>query len=180
MEADNFTKPYIIDTASGERLDLNNPLPENIQIEDVAGELSKVCRFGAQGHLGQRPPGEGGRPLVVSDRGRRFLRQRAEARRQADPPAGAYPDGARCTITWSARPTLVPARPRASTRGATGPGRPRSGWPSSCSGCCATQSCYARRTNVRQRTRDAGCDAPTGKRRGIVACCGASRTNERG
>jgi uncharacterized protein len=48
MEADNFTKPYIIDTASGERLDLDNLLPENIQIEDIAGGLSKVCRFGAQ------------------------------------------------------------------------------------------------------------------------------------
>jgi 5'-deoxynucleotidase YfbR-like HD superfamily hydrolase len=39
---------YVIDTASGERLDLDNPRPEDIRIEDVAGGLSKVCRFGAQ------------------------------------------------------------------------------------------------------------------------------------
>ena len=44
----NFTKPYIIDTASGEKVDLDDPQPENIRIEDVAGGLSKVCRFGAQ------------------------------------------------------------------------------------------------------------------------------------
>jgi uncharacterized protein len=48
MEADDFTKPYIIDTTSGVRLDLDNPRPEDIRIEDVAGGLSKVCRFGAQ------------------------------------------------------------------------------------------------------------------------------------
>jgi 5'-deoxynucleotidase YfbR-like HD superfamily hydrolase len=30
------------------RLDLDNPRPEDIRIEDVAGGLSKVCRFGAQ------------------------------------------------------------------------------------------------------------------------------------
>src|ERR687897_308809 len=41
-------KPYIIDTSSGKRLDLDNPRPEDIRIEDVAGGLSKVCRFGAQ------------------------------------------------------------------------------------------------------------------------------------
>src|SRR5215211_556381 len=39
---------YIIDTASGVRLDLDDPRPEHIRIEDVAGGLSKVCRFGAQ------------------------------------------------------------------------------------------------------------------------------------
>jgi uncharacterized protein len=48
MEANRATKPYIIDTASGERLDLDNPRPEDIRIGDVAGGLSKVCRFGAQ------------------------------------------------------------------------------------------------------------------------------------
>lgn len=48
MEANNPAKPYIIDTASGVRLDLDNPRPEDIRIEDVAGGLSKVCRFGAQ------------------------------------------------------------------------------------------------------------------------------------
>jgi 5'-nucleotidase len=39
---------YIIDTASGVRLDLDAPRSEDIRIEDVAGGLSKVCRFGAQ------------------------------------------------------------------------------------------------------------------------------------
>jgi 5'-deoxynucleotidase YfbR-like HD superfamily hydrolase len=48
MEANRVTKPYVIDTASGKRLDLDNPHPEDIRIEDVAGGLSKVCRFGAQ------------------------------------------------------------------------------------------------------------------------------------
>jgi 5'-deoxynucleotidase YfbR-like HD superfamily hydrolase len=48
MEASDPGKPYIIDTASGKRLDLENPRPEDIRIEDVAGGLSKVCRFGAQ------------------------------------------------------------------------------------------------------------------------------------
>jgi len=46
--ADKPAKPYMIDTASGARLDLDNPRPEDIRIEDVAGGLSKVCRFGAQ------------------------------------------------------------------------------------------------------------------------------------
>jgi uncharacterized protein len=41
-------EPHIIDTASGVRLDLDDPRPENIKIEDVAGGLSKVCRFAAQ------------------------------------------------------------------------------------------------------------------------------------
>jgi len=48
MEASDYAKPYIIDTASGERLDLDDPRPENIRIEDMAGGLSKVCRFSAQ------------------------------------------------------------------------------------------------------------------------------------
>jgi hypothetical protein len=48
MEASNSNERYVIDTASGKRLDLDDPRPENIQIEDVAGGLSKVCRFGAQ------------------------------------------------------------------------------------------------------------------------------------
>jgi 5'-deoxynucleotidase YfbR-like HD superfamily hydrolase len=46
--ADKPAKPYVIDTAAGKRLDLDNPRPEDIRIEDVAGGLSKVCRFGAQ------------------------------------------------------------------------------------------------------------------------------------
>jgi 5'-deoxynucleotidase YfbR-like HD superfamily hydrolase len=44
----NSTDRYVIDTASGVRLNLDNPHPEDIRIEDVAGGLSKVCRFGAQ------------------------------------------------------------------------------------------------------------------------------------
>jgi uncharacterized protein len=48
MEASDPAKTYIIDTASGRRLDLDDPRPEDIRIEDVAGGLSKVCRFGAQ------------------------------------------------------------------------------------------------------------------------------------
>jgi 5'-nucleotidase len=48
METDNPTERYVIHTASGERLDLDDLRPENIRIEDVAGGLSKVCRFGAQ------------------------------------------------------------------------------------------------------------------------------------
>jgi uncharacterized protein len=46
--ADKPAKPYVIDTASGVRLDLDNPRSEDIRIEDVAGGLSKICRFGAQ------------------------------------------------------------------------------------------------------------------------------------
>jgi len=48
MEASEPDETYIIDTASGVRLDLDNPRPEDIRIEDVAGGLSKVCRCGAQ------------------------------------------------------------------------------------------------------------------------------------
>ena len=48
MGTSNSGERYIIDTASGVRLDLDDPRPEDIQIEDVAGGLSKVCRFGAQ------------------------------------------------------------------------------------------------------------------------------------
>ena len=48
MEVNRAIKPYIIDTYSGKRLDLDNPRPEDIRVEDVAGGLSKVCRFGAQ------------------------------------------------------------------------------------------------------------------------------------
>src|SRR5215211_9476558 len=48
MEASDPAKPYAIDTASGVRLDLDNLRPEDIRIGDVAGGLSKVCRFGAQ------------------------------------------------------------------------------------------------------------------------------------
>jgi hypothetical protein len=48
MEASDPVQPHVIDTASGKRLDLDNPRPEDIRIKDVAGGLSKVCRFGAQ------------------------------------------------------------------------------------------------------------------------------------
>ena len=35
-------------STEGANLNLDNPRPENIRIEDVAGGLSKVCRSGAQ------------------------------------------------------------------------------------------------------------------------------------
>jgi 5'-deoxynucleotidase YfbR-like HD superfamily hydrolase len=47
METGDSAKRYVIDTASGVRLVLDNPRQEDILIEDVAGGLSKVCRFGA-------------------------------------------------------------------------------------------------------------------------------------
>lgn len=37
-----------IDTASGKRLNLEEPEPEQIDVADIASGLSKVCRFGAQ------------------------------------------------------------------------------------------------------------------------------------
>src|SRR5215211_6559183 len=48
MGTSNSAERYIIDTASGVRLDIDNPSPEDIRIKDVAGGLSKICRFGAQ------------------------------------------------------------------------------------------------------------------------------------
>ena len=48
MEPGGPNKPYVIDTASGVKLNLEDPQPEDIRIEDVAGGLSKVCRFAAQ------------------------------------------------------------------------------------------------------------------------------------
>ena len=48
MKPGDPTKRYVIDTASGVRLNLDDPRPEDIRIEDVAGGLSKVCRFGPQ------------------------------------------------------------------------------------------------------------------------------------
>ena len=37
-----------LDTASGVRLDLDDPRPDDITLSDVAAALSKTCRFGAQ------------------------------------------------------------------------------------------------------------------------------------
>src|SRR5215211_3245285 len=48
VDASAPAERHIIDTASGVRLDLDHPRSEDIRIEDVAGGLSKVCRFGAQ------------------------------------------------------------------------------------------------------------------------------------
>jgi 5'-deoxynucleotidase YfbR-like HD superfamily hydrolase len=48
VNTDAPAERHVIDTASGVRLDLDDPRPEDIRIEDVAGGLSKVCRFGAQ------------------------------------------------------------------------------------------------------------------------------------
>lgn len=44
MDADSF----ILNTASGARIDLSDPDPASIRIADVAGALSRICRFGAQ------------------------------------------------------------------------------------------------------------------------------------
>lgn len=40
--------PYLMNTASGALLDLANPDPKVIRLEDIAAALSKICRFGAQ------------------------------------------------------------------------------------------------------------------------------------
>ena len=48
MDANAPAERYVIDTGSGARLNLDDPRPEDVRIEDVAGGLSKVCRFGAQ------------------------------------------------------------------------------------------------------------------------------------
>ena len=37
-----------LDTASGVRLDLDAPQPQDIRLSDIAGALAKICRFGAQ------------------------------------------------------------------------------------------------------------------------------------
>jgi hypothetical protein len=37
-----------LDTASGKRISLREPDPEAIDLDDVAGALSRVCRFAAQ------------------------------------------------------------------------------------------------------------------------------------
>lgn len=38
----------LLDTASGKRVDLDAPRPEQIELSDIAGGLSRICRFGAQ------------------------------------------------------------------------------------------------------------------------------------
>lgn len=38
----------ILDTACGRKLDLDDPRPEQIALGDIAGGLSRICRFGAQ------------------------------------------------------------------------------------------------------------------------------------
>jgi uncharacterized protein len=48
MRTDQNPGRYVMDTASGVRLDLDDPRPKDIRIEDVAGGLSRVCRMGAQ------------------------------------------------------------------------------------------------------------------------------------
>jgi hypothetical protein len=40
MDTDAPAERHVIDTASGVRLDLDDPRPEDIRIEDVAGGLS--------------------------------------------------------------------------------------------------------------------------------------------
>lgn len=41
----------VLNTFGGRRLDLNNPQPEQIALEDIAAALSKLCRFGAQAQV---------------------------------------------------------------------------------------------------------------------------------
>lgn len=36
----------VFNTASGVRIDLNHPIPEMFNIQDIAGALSNICRFG--------------------------------------------------------------------------------------------------------------------------------------
>jgi hypothetical protein len=42
------TAPHSIRTLSGRYIDLANPSPDDVDIRDIAGALSKICRFGAQ------------------------------------------------------------------------------------------------------------------------------------
>jgi 5'-deoxynucleotidase YfbR-like HD superfamily hydrolase len=42
------SRAHVLDTASGRKLDLEAPKPEQVAVEDIAAALSKVCRFGAQ------------------------------------------------------------------------------------------------------------------------------------
>jgi hypothetical protein len=42
------TGPHILDTASGRQVDLDAPKADQIDVEDIASALSKICRFGAQ------------------------------------------------------------------------------------------------------------------------------------
>ncbi len=41
-------QPHVLDTASGRKIDLDQPDPSQISLEDIAGGLSRICRFGAQ------------------------------------------------------------------------------------------------------------------------------------
>lgn len=38
--------PRWLDTATGKRINLSDPAPESISVEDIAGALSRICRFG--------------------------------------------------------------------------------------------------------------------------------------
>ena len=46
--SENARVPHFLDTFSGGRLNLDDPRPDEIAIEDIAAALSKICRFGAQ------------------------------------------------------------------------------------------------------------------------------------
>jgi hypothetical protein len=39
---------HVMDTASGRQLDLDRPMADQIVLEDIAGALSRICRFSAQ------------------------------------------------------------------------------------------------------------------------------------
>lgn len=39
---------FILTLSSGHSLDLSDPRPQDIRVEDIAAALAKICRFGAQ------------------------------------------------------------------------------------------------------------------------------------
>ncbi len=41
-------REHVIDTATGLKLNLDDPQADQIALEDIAGGLARVCRFGAQ------------------------------------------------------------------------------------------------------------------------------------
>jgi|GEM_PF-1718398 hypothetical protein len=44
----DWIKEGVINTSTGRQIELLNPQPEQIDIEDIASTLSKICRFGAR------------------------------------------------------------------------------------------------------------------------------------
>lgn len=48
VRSSNRRSSYLLTTSSGRSLDLADPRSEDIELEDIARALSKICRFGAQ------------------------------------------------------------------------------------------------------------------------------------